>query len=207
MPIERGGRVTWHGPGQLVVYPIVPLPRHDVRAWLRRSRRSVSRSAPASDSRAEPSVDGTGVFVDGRKIASIGVAVRHWINLHGIAINVDVDLAQFARIRPCGLDPAIMTDLSHACGRRCLDSTRHATRRGAAIPDLLPIGLNPRRHRGYDDAPMSGSIELDRDGRHLLIRFPYREDLVDEVRSLPGRRWDRNQKVWRVPGRPTPNTS
>ena len=66
---------------------------------------------------ATPSVDGTGVFVGDKKVASIGVAVRHWINLHGISINFDMDLQPFERIRPCGLDPAVMSDLSRLAGR------------------------------------------------------------------------------------------
>ena len=60
---------------------------------------------------------GTGVFVDGRKFASIGVAVKHWINLHGIGINVAMDLRPWQAVRPCGLSPDIMTDLSAAAGR------------------------------------------------------------------------------------------
>ena len=90
VPIERGGKVTYHGPGQLTVYPIVPLPRRDLRDWLRRCEAFGVAVAAALDVAAEPSVDGTGVFAAGRKFASIGVAVKHWINLHGIAINVAI---------------------------------------------------------------------------------------------------------------------
>jgi lipoyl(octanoyl) transferase len=114
---ERGGRVTFHGPGQLVVYPILPLPQRDVRAWLRTLERFGAAICADFGLRAAPSADGTGVFVHGRKVASIGVAVRHWINLHGLAINVDMDLAPFARVRPCGLDPAVMSDLTREAGR------------------------------------------------------------------------------------------
>lgn len=117
VPIERGGKITYHGPGQLVVYPIVPLPRRDVRDWLRRLETFGVRVAGAFGLCAEPSVDGTGVFVDGRKFASIGVHVRHWINLHGIGINVAMDLQPWHRIRPCGLSPDRMTDLARASGR------------------------------------------------------------------------------------------
>mgnify|MGYP002623747627 FL=1 len=116
VPIERGGRVTYHGPGQLVVYPIVRLPRRDVRDWLRRLERFGVRVAARFGLAAEPSVDGTGVFVDGRKIASIGVAVRRWTNLHGIGINVAMDAAPWRAVRPCGLSPDVMTDLSRAAG-------------------------------------------------------------------------------------------
>ncbi|MBX3462044.1 MAG: lipoyl(octanoyl) transferase LipB [Planctomycetes bacterium] len=115
--VERGGRITYHGPGQLVVYPVLRLPRRDVRDWLRRLERLGVEVASTFGLSATPSVDGTGVFVDRRKFASIGVAVRHWINLHGIAINVAMDLAPFHAVRPCGLAPEVMTDLSTAAGR------------------------------------------------------------------------------------------
>lgn len=117
VPIERGGKITYHGPGQLVVYPIVPLPRRDVRDWLRRLEAFGVALAASFGVRAEPSVDGTGVFADGRKFASIGVAVKRWINLHGIGINIAMDLSPWHAVRPCGLSADIMTDLSRAAGR------------------------------------------------------------------------------------------
>jgi lipoate-protein ligase B len=117
IPVERGGRITYHGPGQLTVYPIVKLPKRDVRDWLHRLETFGVELAFALGVDAMPSVDGTGVFADGRKLASIGVAVKHWINLHGISINVCMDLAPFRAVRPCGLSPDIMTDLSRALGR------------------------------------------------------------------------------------------
>ena len=115
--IERGGRITFHGPGQLVVYPIVRLPRRDVRDWLHRLERFGIEVARAFGLVAEASVDGTGVFVGGRKFASIGVHVKHWINLHGIGINVAMDLQAWQQVRPCGLSPDLMTDLAHTSGR------------------------------------------------------------------------------------------
>jgi lipoyl(octanoyl) transferase len=117
IPIERGGRITYHGPGQLVVYPIVPVPFRDIGEWLRRLERVGAAVCAAFDLTTAPSADGTGVFVDGRKVGSIGIAVRRWVNLHGLAINVDLELAPFFRIRPCGLAPETMTDLSRASGR------------------------------------------------------------------------------------------
>ena len=117
VPIERGGRLTWHGPGQLTIYPIVPLPKKDLRDWLRRIEAFGVRVAAAFGLAAEPSVDGTGVFIAGRKFASIGVAVKRWVNLHGIGINVCVTGSPWHAVRPCGLSPDIMTDLSTASGR------------------------------------------------------------------------------------------
>jgi lipoyl(octanoyl) transferase len=115
--IERGGKVTFHGPGQLVVYPIVRLPRRDVRDWLRRLEALGVAVCAAFGLDAIASADGTGVFVGGRKLASIGVSIRQWTNLHGIAINVAMDPGVWARVRPCGRDPETMSDLSTACGR------------------------------------------------------------------------------------------
>jgi len=115
--IERGGQITYHGPGQLTVYPIVPLPKRDLRDWLRRLEAFGVHVAAAFGLDAVPSVDGTGVFVGSRKFASIGVAVKHWINLHGIGINVAMDLAPWHRVRPCGRSPDVMTDLSRCAGR------------------------------------------------------------------------------------------
>jgi len=136
VPIERGGKITYHGPGQLTVYPIVPLPKRDLRDWLRRIEAYGVRIAESFGLTAEPSVDGTGVFVTGRKFASIGVAVKRWVNLHGIGINVTVDKAPWQKVRPCGLSPDIMTDLSTACGRTIpmQEACEHAT---AAVSVLL----------------------------------------------------------------------
>ena len=117
IPIERGGKITYHGPGQLTVYPIVPLPKRDLRDWLKRIEAFGVRIGNGFGLTAEPSVDGTGVFANGRKFASIGVHVKRWVNMHGIGINVSVDSAPWQRVRPCGLSPDIMTDLSTAVGR------------------------------------------------------------------------------------------
>ncbi|MBK8101697.1 MAG: lipoyl(octanoyl) transferase LipB [Planctomycetes bacterium] len=136
VPIERGGKITFHGPGQLVVYPIVRLPRRDVRDWLRRLEAFGVAICGAFGLHAEPSVDGTGVFVAGRKVASIGVAIKQWVNLHGIAINVAMDLSAWQAVRPCGLSPDVMTDLSAAAGRPIgLPEAKAAAR--AAMPALL----------------------------------------------------------------------
>ena len=138
VPIERGGKITYHGPGQLTVYPIVPLPKRDLRDWLRRIELYGVRIAESFGLSAEPSVDGTGVFAAGRKFASIGVAVKRWVNLHGIGINVNVPATAWQQVQPCGLSPDIMTDLSTACGRPIpmAEAIEHAT---AAVSVLLDL--------------------------------------------------------------------
>lgn len=128
--VERGGRLTWHGPGQLVVYPIVRLPRRDVRDWLRRLETFGIALCAEFGLCASPSVDGTGVFVGARKVASIGVAIRRWTNLHGIAVNVAVASAAWQGVRPCGRAPETMSDLSTEAGRAIgMDAVRAAARR------------------------------------------------------------------------------
>jgi lipoyl(octanoyl) transferase len=142
VPVERGGQVTYHGPGQLVVYPIVRLPRRDVRDWLRRLEAFGVAVCAELGLSAVASVDGTGVFVGGKKVASIGVAVQHWISLHGIAINVAMDLAPWHRVRPCGLPPTIMTDLSTAAGRPiALADARAAVRRQVFVLTAADVRL------------------------------------------------------------------
>lgn len=115
IPVERGGKSTYHGPGQLVAYPIVDLdPRgRDVRRFVHDLEELVVQCVDSAGLRAGR-VDGKrGVWVDGeRKIASVGIAVEEWVTLHGLALNVSTDLAVFRRFRPCGFDGSVMTSVS-----------------------------------------------------------------------------------------------
>jgi lipoate-protein ligase B len=111
---ERGGEATWHGPGQLVGYPILFLPesRRDLHVYLRELEEVVIRALRdfgVTGARVEGK---TGVWVEGRKLCSIGVAVRRWVTWHGFALNVHADLSDFRRFKPCGLDPALMANLA-----------------------------------------------------------------------------------------------
>jgi len=118
--VERGGHATYHGPGQLVGYPIVDLePRgQDVRRFVRDVEEIVVRTVAEYGVVAGHVQGQPGVWVDGRrKIASIGIAVDHWITFHGFALNVDPDLTAFTRFRPCGQDGTIMTSLAKELGR------------------------------------------------------------------------------------------
>ena len=147
VPIERGGKITYHGPGQLVVYPIVALPRKDARDWLRRLEAFGVSVCSAFGLAAKASVDGTGVFVGPHKVASIGVAIKRWTNLHGIAINVAMDNSPWFAVRPCGRAPETMGDLSTACGRSIsLDEVRVAAR------ERVGILMDPARATSSDDA-------------------------------------------------------
>lgn len=111
--VERGGDVTWHGPGQLVGYPIVHLSGHrEDLHWYLRSLEQVLISALATLGITAATAAGkTGVWVDDRKIASIGIHVKQWVTLHGFALNVSPDLSWFDHIVPCGLTGVVMTSV------------------------------------------------------------------------------------------------
>jgi lipoyl(octanoyl) transferase len=117
--VERGGDATWHGPGQLVGYPIVRLDEgeRDLHAFLRALEEAMIRTCADVGLAAERRPGWTGAWIGDRKVASIGIAVRRWVTLHGFALNVSTDLRQFAAVEPCGLDAAVMTSLSEAAGR------------------------------------------------------------------------------------------
>ena len=112
--IDRGGQVTYHGPGQLVVYPLVDLRRAGlgVRDIVTALERSVVDYAAQLGIVAEYRSKAPGVYVDGRKLASVGIRVRRGASYHGVAINISTDLEPFRRINPCGYPDLEMTRLA-----------------------------------------------------------------------------------------------
>ena len=111
--INRGGQATYHGPGQLMGYPIIDLRRcgqdlHRYLRWLEQLLIEVLAEYGIAASQRESL---TGVWIENRKIASIGVGVRHWITMHGFALNVCGDLSPFNQIVPCGIDNVTMTSM------------------------------------------------------------------------------------------------
>ena len=115
----RGGDVTYHGPGQLVVYPIIDLRsklRKDVHRYVRNLELSAIRTVQDFGLEAKRRPPYTGIWIDNRKIAAIGVAVRRCITFHGIALNVNPDLRYFKRIVPCGLAWADVTSMEKEIG-------------------------------------------------------------------------------------------
>ncbi|HTY97483.1 MAG TPA: lipoyl(octanoyl) transferase LipB, partial [Solirubrobacteraceae bacterium] len=118
---DRGGRITYHGPGQLVAYPIVAVV--DVVAYVRSLEAAIvialSRAGLSSRARTEDGPDYTGVWTGARKIASIGVHVQRGVTTHGLAVNVSNDLEPFAWIDPCGLAGVQMTSLERELGDGC----------------------------------------------------------------------------------------
>lgn len=116
----RGGDVTYHGPGQIVGYPIVSLrSRPDLHAYLRLLESVLIATVAACGLPAQRREGLTGIWVGRRKIAAIGIAVKRWVAYHGFALNVDVDLGPFQGIVPCGLGPdaGTVTSLAAELGR------------------------------------------------------------------------------------------
>ena len=131
--LERGGDVTFHGPGQLVGYPIIDLKRHkqDLHWYLRRVEEALIRALAAIGIIAERQDGYTGVWTSagGRKIASIGVHARDWVTWHGFALNVSTDLSFFDLVVPCGIRGVTMTSVARELG--------HANVQWQAVEDAV----------------------------------------------------------------------
>jgi lipoyl(octanoyl) transferase len=118
-PINRGGQATYHGPGQLIGYPIIDLRRcgQDLHRYLRWIEDLLIDLLASYSIVATTRAGLTGVWAADRKIASIGVGVRRWITMHGFALNVDGDLAPFNQITPCGISNVQMTSMEKELGK------------------------------------------------------------------------------------------
>jgi lipoyl(octanoyl) transferase len=116
--VERGGDATYHGPGQLVGYPIMKMPVPDVRNYVRRLEEVLILTAGSFSITAGRKENHAGVWVGEKKLASIGVAVTNWVTYHGFALNVNTDLSYFGLIRPCGLDPETITSMEKLTGKK-----------------------------------------------------------------------------------------
>src|SRR3954449_652454 len=146
---DRGGKSTFHGPGQLVAYPILDLHRHgkDVKGYVRRLEQAILRTLALSGVEGATTIEGlTGVWLEAppRKIASIGVHVSRWITTHGYALNVDLDPALFTEwITACGLEDAAFTTVARELGRSAtVDDVRPAA--AAAIAEVFGLELTER---------------------------------------------------------------
>ncbi|MGH2753365.1 MAG: lipoyl(octanoyl) transferase LipB [Actinomycetota bacterium] len=161
--VDRGGRATYHGPGQLVGYPIMELgERYDVVAYLRRLEGVLIETAAELGVEATRDPDHTGVWVGKNKIAAIGVKITRGITMHGFAFNVSTDLAMFGGIVPCGIQDRWVTSVEAETG------TRHPVKEVGAIAakylaaafDLPLVWMHQRNMRAFEitkDQP--GSIE------------------------------------------------
>lgn len=145
---DRGGQVTYHGPGQLVVYPLLDLRRLGlgIRDLVTALEESVVMMLADWGIEAAPRPDAPGVYVDGAKIASIGLRVRRGASYHGIAINVDLDLAPFDGINPCGYSGLTMTRIA-------------TLRPGETVDRLQPVYLAALLRRlGLEAEPAARSL-------------------------------------------------
>ena len=117
--IERGGDITFHGPGQLVIYPILQLREAglSVTEYVSRLEELMIRLAAKQGVTAVRDPRNHGVWVGGKKLGSVGIAIRHGIAFHGLALNVCLDLTPFSWVNPCGLTGVRMTTVSRECGR------------------------------------------------------------------------------------------
>ncbi len=143
--IDRGGQVTYHGPGQLMIYPLIDLRRSGVgvRPLVTALEQSVVDLAAEFGITAASRADAPGVYVDGVKLASIGLRIRRGASFHGMALNVDVDLEPFSRINPCGFADLEVTTLARLGAERDLDTVQR---------QLLPHFLN---HMGFSNVTTS----------------------------------------------------
>lgn len=128
---DRGGQVTYHGPGQQVMYVLLNLKRRKlgVRELVTILEQTVVNTLAELGIDAYPRADAPGVYVDGRKICSLGLRIRKGCSFHGLALNVDMDLSPFLRINPCGYAGLEMTQVS-------------ALRAGTSLNDIQPILIN-----------------------------------------------------------------
>jgi lipoate-protein ligase B len=146
--VERGGDVTFHGPGQLVGYPIIDLKRHrqDLHWYLRRIEEGLINALSDYGIPGERNTAFTGVWTRGKKIASIGVHARDWVTWHGFALNVTTDLSYFDLIVPCGIDGVVMTSIAREVGAQEIslqDVRDRVTAKFAEAFDLTPV-VTPR---------------------------------------------------------------
>lgn len=149
---NRGGDVTYHGPGQLVGYPIFDLRdwKRDVRAYVNAIVQAIAGTLAEYGIEAGPDPDAVGVWVDGKKIAAIGVHISRWVTSHGFALNVDTDLSYFRTIVPCGLPKPVTSMKDQGAATSRVRMIEQLTRHLAQVFDLDVV-------RG---APLTGDNEM-----------------------------------------------
>ena len=142
--VERGGDVTYHGPGQLVGYPILDLRQHreDLHWYLRQLEAGLIHALGQLGVEAERRAGLTGVWTRGRKIASIGIHVKQWVTFHGFALNVSTNLSAFDLIVPCGIPDVVMTSVARELSRTDPAALWEETRRDVteAFAEVFSFG-------------------------------------------------------------------
>ncbi len=159
--VERGGEVTYHAPGQLVAYPILNLNfyRRDLHWYLRSLEEVIIRVLALYGLSAERIAGRTGVWVQGCKLAAVGIKVSRWITMHGVSLNVDPDLQGFERIVPCGLADQPVGSLAQFCPGVRLETVREQV----AAAFALVLGLEFHSAPDVFEAPeaqSSGNLAL-----------------------------------------------
>lgn len=158
--VERGGDVTFHGPGQLVGYPILHLSayKQDLHWYLRTLEQALIDALGLLDIPAERNPGYTGVWTRGRKIASIGIHVKQWVTWHGFALNVTTDLTEFQRIVPCGIPDVVMTSVQRETGNKKRETLWQESV-GAVIKGFEKVfELHPILKNGPSDAPRLSAV-------------------------------------------------
>lgn len=147
--IERGGDVTYHGPGQLVGYPILQLQDHkpDLHWYLRQLEGALIAALGSLGIPAQRRDGLTGVWAGTRKIASIGIHVRQWVTFHGFALNVTTDLSPFSLIIPCGIPDVEMTSVAHQLPGLPVPALMAKTRNAVVAAFLEAFSFEPREVR------------------------------------------------------------
>ena len=143
--VERGGDATFHGPGQLVGYPIIDLKQHtqDLHWYLRQVEQSLIVALATAGLTAGRVPGYTGVWIDDRKIASIGVHARDWVTRHGFALNVDTDLSYFDLFVPCGIADVVMTSTLRELGDAAPSITAMRSRVADAFGEVFSLTPTP----------------------------------------------------------------
>lgn len=119
VPTDRGGDITYHGPGQIVAYPIFDVAKHgkDLHRWMRDLEQTVINALMEFDLKGERLDVNSGVWINEKKVCAIGIKIKRWVSMHGIAINCSADLAPFSTIVPCGIRSHGVTSISQELGR------------------------------------------------------------------------------------------
>ena len=113
LPVDRGGKITYHGRGQLIIYPLVDLERYQltIRSFVTLIEKSIMSFLSRRDIKASAKIEAPGVYIENKKIASLGLRIKNHASYHGLSMNIDMDLSPFEAIDPCGFKNLQMTQL------------------------------------------------------------------------------------------------
>jgi lipoyl(octanoyl) transferase len=113
LPVDRGGKITYHGRGQLIIYPLIDLKRYQltIRSFVTLIEKSIVNFLSRRDIKANAKIEAPGVYIENKKIASLGLRIKNHASYHGLSMNIDMDLSPFEAIDPCGFKNLQMTQL------------------------------------------------------------------------------------------------